>query len=109
MAHGGARKGAGRKTLARTLKSKALSAEIRDAAAKRGVPMPLEIMLEAIGQVYRGDVDGKRGKGRNALAAFGLAKECAPYLHPKLQAMDAKVSGDLTIEVVRFCADTTSE
>lgn len=70
--------------------------------------MPLDIMLEAIGQVYRGDENGKRGRGRNAVAAFALARDAAPYVHPRLQSVDANVSGDLTVEVVRF-ADSAAK
>lgn len=55
--------------------------------------MPLDVMLEAMDSTY---------KSHGAEAAFPFARDAAPYLHPRLQSMDAKISGDLRIEVVKF-------
>lgn len=37
---------------------------------------------------------------------FDAAKSAAPYIHPRLATVDAKVKGDmgLTVEIVRFGA-----
>lgn len=97
--HGGARKGSGRKTGAATTKTR----EIADQAVKDGVT-PLEVMLRAMRalvdeadrniakQVAAGveNVDTPHMLLQDAAA---IAKDAAPYVHPKLSAveMNAKV------------------
>ncbi len=86
--HGGKRAGAGRKPGSATTKTR----EIANAAAAAGLS-PLEYML----QVMRdGRADDKRRDE--------MAKAAAPYVHPRLSSIDAKVEGDvgLTVEIVRF-------
>lgn len=76
---GGARKGAGRKLGAATKKTR----EIADAAMAEGLS-PLEFMLN----VMRDDGADKRER-------MYAANACAPYIHPRLQAIEH--SGDVTI------------
>lgn len=77
MARGGKRPGAGRKAGQQTEATKrrlAYSAE----AASAGV-MPLEVMLSAMRQAYdAGDMK----------EAATFAKDAAPYLHPRLAAVE---------------------
>lgn len=89
--HGGSRSGAGRKK--GSVSKTALAAEVKQRLGIEGRKLPLDIMLEAIEQKYAED---------GAQAAFSLALAAAPYLHPRLQSVDANVSGALTVEVVRF-------
>lgn len=77
---GGARKGAGRKPGSATRKTR----EIADKAAAAGIT-PLEVMLEAMTTL--------RAAGEYEKAA-AVAKDAAPYVHPRLSAieMNAKVA-----------------
>src|SRR4051812_6001077 len=79
---GGRRPGAGRKLGSASLKTR----EIANAAAATGIT-PLEVMLEAM-RKHRaaGDLD----------AAAAVAKDAAPYIHPRLAsvALDATVHRD---------------
>ena len=70
--HGGARKGAGRKAGSATAKTR----EIADAAAEQGIT-PLEFMLNIMR--YEGSEIGLR---------FEAAKAAAPYIHPRLAAIE---------------------
>lgn len=71
---GGARKGAGRKAGSATQKTR----EIADKAAAAGIT-PLEVMLEAMNSFREsGDLE----------KAAGFAKDAAPYIHPKLAAIE---------------------
>jgi molybdopterin-guanine dinucleotide biosynthesis protein A len=76
---GGARANAGRKQGAATKKTR----EIADKAAAQGIT-PLEVMLEAMNKLRAG---GELEK------AAAVAKDAAPYVHPKLASveMNAKV------------------
>lgn len=84
MARGGRRQGAGRKKSADTPEGQ-LRRELAIRALTEG-KTPLEVMLEAMREAYQ--VGG-------AAAAFVFAKECAPFMHPKLSAVDAKLDGTL--------------
>ncbi len=78
--HGGPRKGAGRKPGAANQKTR----EIADKAVQKGIT-PLEVMLEAMNALREsGDLE----------KAAGIAKDAAPYIHPKLSSveMNAKVT-----------------
>ena len=71
---GGARKGAGRKAGSATQKTRAIA----DMAAAQGIT-PLEVMLEAMNSFREsGDLE----------KAAGFAKDAAPYIHPKLAAIE---------------------
>lgn len=82
MARGGKRKGAGRPKTADTPEGQ-LRRDLAIRALKEGTT-PLEVMLEAMREAYE---EG------GASAAMPYAKEAAPYLHPKLSSVDAKVDG----------------
>ncbi|MDS1142402.1 hypothetical protein RE432_18365 [Pusillimonas sp. SM2304] len=94
---GGARPGAGRKPGSATKKTR----EIADKAAKDGIT-PLEVMLEAmISFRDAGELD----------RAASIAKDAAPYVHPRLAAIEhsGKDGGPLVVQVVRFGDDPTTE
>lgn len=59
--------------------------EIADKAAASGIT-PLEVMIQAMREAY--DSGG-------ALAAFPFAKEAAPFMHPRLQSVNANVKHSL--------------
>lgn len=71
---GGARKGAGRKKGSATKKTR----EIADRAAEQGIT-PLEVMLGAMRDFWE---SGDKEK------AAGFAKDAAPYMHPRLTAVE---------------------
>lgn len=85
MARGGARQGAGRK-LGAVSEQTRLRKEIAAKAASEGVT-PLEVMLTAM----RNHVAAEKWD-----AAAAIAKDAAPYVHPRLSAvtMDANVKND---------------
>lgn len=96
MAKGGAREGAGRpKGTFAPAKKKLL-----DRIAASDKKLPLEIMLEAMEEAY---------KAGGAIEAFPIAEKVAPYLHPKMQAVE--VSGkdgkpiEQRMEIVRTVID----
>ncbi|WP_238878645.1 hypothetical protein [Achromobacter xylosoxidans] len=98
---GGARKGAGRKPGAATKKTR----EIADKAAAEGIT-PLEVMLRAMtALVDQADAlaagSGAKDKEQTAelngkavsrigllVAAADVAKDAAPYIHPRLAAVE---------------------
>lgn len=84
MARGGARSGSGRKKTADTPEGR-LRRELAMRVLKEGTT-PLEVMLEAMREAYE---EG------GAAGAFLYAKECAPFIHPKLSAVDATIDGKL--------------
>lgn len=84
MTHGGARKGAGRKPGSATTKTR----QIAEKAASEGLT-PLEFMLQVLRDVTKDDAE-----------RMEAAKSAAPYIHPRLSAVDANVEGGLRIEIV---------
>jgi hypothetical protein len=74
MPHGGKRRGAGRKPSSLTVKSRAI-AEI---AMEEGIT-PLEVLLRAM----RGYANSQQWD-----RAAAIAKDAAPYLHPKLTSVE---------------------
>ena len=74
MPHGGKRRGAGRKASSLTVKSRAI-AEI---AIEEGIT-PLEVMLRAM-RCHANSQQWDR--------AAAIAKDAAPYLHPKLTSVE---------------------
>lgn len=72
MPRGGARPGAGRKPGSATKRTR----EIADAAAAEGLS-PLEYMLSLL-----------RDPEQSAAVRFEAAKSAAPYVHPKLSAIE---------------------
>lgn len=79
MARGGARPGAGRKQGAITKKTR----EIANKASSEGVT-PLEFMLEVM-----------RDTTADRAERLDMAKAAAPYIHPRLAAVEH--SGDVTL------------
>jgi hypothetical protein len=74
MPRGGKRNGAGRKPGAATKKTR----KIADRAIAEGIT-PLEVMLQAMRDCA--------GEGHWERAA-AIAKDCAPYVHPKLSSIE---------------------
>ncbi len=74
MARGGNRSGAGRKAGSANKKTR----EVADAAVRDGLT-PLEVMLQAMRQ----HVSNEKWD-----AAASIAKDAAPYMHPKLSAIE---------------------
>jgi hypothetical protein len=118
VAKGGARPGAGRKPGSVTRKTREIAAK----ATAEGIT-PLEVMLRAMREhvdladalreqsleadaaVLTGEVDADTGVRlrRDALAAINaaslLAKDAAPYMHPKLANVTSNVSGDIRSQI----------
>jgi hypothetical protein len=90
MARGGARPGAGRKKGALTTKTR----EIAEAALAEGIT-PLAYMLSVL-----------RDDEQPVAMRFEAAKAAAPFVHPRLSSVEAKVEGDMTLmpSVVEFVA-----
>ena len=88
MGHGGARKGAGRKPGSLTTKTRAIAEQ----AVAEGIT-PLEVMLRAM----RAKFDAGE-----LVAAASLAKDAAPYVHPRLAAVEQSGpdGGAMTTEVI---------
>ena len=84
---GGARPGAGRKK-GSVSKGTRLRIDVAARALAEG-RTPLEIMLEAMRQKYAAE---------GAVAAVPFAKEAAPYVHPKLAAVQATVEDRTSYE-----------
>jgi hypothetical protein len=99
MAHGGARSGAGRKVGQATAKTR----EVADRAAEAGIT-PLEFML----QIMRDDSAERSER-------LDMAKAAAPYIHPRLSTVEAKVDATLVerVEEIRRVvvdpADSTTQ
>lgn len=85
MGRGGRRAGAGRKPGGRNRKSR----EIADRAASEGIT-PLEVMLRAMREHY----DAERWD-----LAAGVAKDAAPYMHPRLAAIEHSGEDGNPIEI----------
>lgn len=95
MARGGQRPNAGRPAGAISKATK----KAKEAAEAGGI-MPLDFMLEVM-----------RDELADRAERLDMAKAAAPYVHAKLSSIDARVEGDLglTVEIVRFGADTAPE
>jgi hypothetical protein len=84
--NGGRRPGAGRPKTRDTPAGK--QAQELTLKAWREGTTPLQLMLDTVKDIY----EKEGGK-----AAFPYAKECAPYIHPKLTAVDAKIGGQVGV------------
>jgi hypothetical protein len=78
---------AGRKVGSATKKTR----EIADKAAEQGIT-PLEVMLEAM-NAFRGAGDMEK--------AAGFAKDAAPYIHPKLAAIEHTAPDGIDLRVTK--------
>jgi hypothetical protein len=96
MARGGRRPGAGRKPGVPAQKT-INRLKIAEEAAADGIT-PLEVMLTQMRSYWDEDTDEARAK------ACDIAKDAAPYLHPRLSAVDntLKDSGGLVVQIVKF-------
>jgi hypothetical protein len=83
---GGARAGAGRKAGSATLKTR----EIADKCAQMGLT-PLEVMVKAMMDYW------EEGDRENAVKC---AKDAAPYLHPRLSAIEVAGDQDNPVKMV---------
>jgi hypothetical protein len=109
--HGGRRSGAGRKRGSSTKKTR----EIADRAAAEGLT-PLEVMLKAMRAIVTKAEDLQQSQaqeGDSAVAALDLmvqaaavAKDAAPYMHPRLQSVTLK--GDAENPLAVALADAAS-
>jgi hypothetical protein len=96
VARGGARPGAGRKPGTATEKTR----DIANRAAAEGIT-PLEVMLYTMRDLWNGG---------DKLTACQVAKDCAPYVHPRLANIEAtgKDGGPMVVEIIRYSAGQTS-
>lgn len=86
---GGARKGAGRPPGSASAKTRAIA----DAAAAAGIT-PLEVMLLAMSTCLAAAKRTNGDKRRDLLAqAAAHAKDAAPFMHPRLAAVDHTQGG----------------
>jgi hypothetical protein len=92
---GGKREGAGRKPGSKTQKT----AEIALKAAEQGVT-PLEYLLEVMRKPIPDDMSDEL-KARMIGSRMDAAKAAAPYVHPRLQAIEhsGKDGGDIPISL----------
>ena len=90
---GGKRSGAGRPRGSATQRTR----EIADEAAENGIT-PLEVMLEAM-RSFHGGGDMEK--------AASIAKDAAPYMHPRLAAVEhtGKGGGPIQTQEVRDMSD----
>lgn len=86
MARGGARPGAGRKQGAATKRTR----EVADKAAAEGIT-PLEYMLGVM-----------RDEEQTDAVRLDAAKSAAPFVHPKLSSIEAKLDGDIKTTIRRI-------
>ena len=96
MARGGKRPGPGRKPGVPSNKT-INRLKIAEEAAADGIT-PLEVMLTQMRSYWDADTDEARAK------ACDIAKDAAPYLHPRLSAVDTtlKDPGGLVVQIVKF-------
>lgn len=100
MARGGKRPGAGRKpgTVSEATRRRK---EVAEKALSEGVS-PLDVMLTTMRALWSQAVDetGKVVNMGKAMQANIVAKDAAPFLHPKLSAVDANVDlGGVTLNI----------
>jgi hypothetical protein len=94
MPRGGRREGAGRKPGSKLTKSQLIAAEVREAGIS-----PLELQLTTMRELWRrAHANGAMDMGL-ATQACQIAKDCAPYIHPRLAAIEAKVDTFAQLEV----------
>lgn len=103
MARGGSRKGAGRKLGSATTKTR----EIADRASKSGV-VPLEVMLDAM-RFFHGKASEAHASAEVAMTNYRLAadiaKDAAPYMHPKLASIEYTNGEDGPFQIIIAAGD----
>lgn len=108
MPRGGARKGAGRKPSSATVRTR----EIADRLSKDGTS-PLEVMLDAMRYFHtaaREAVEENEGKPSKPAAeayasAATIAKDAAPFMHPKLASIEHTNGDDGPFQIVIASGD----
>jgi hypothetical protein len=83
---GGRRPGAGRKLGSLTKKTR----EIAEQAAALGI-MPLEVQLQTMRALWAEANEGNTLNLEKAERAAAIAKDAAPYIHPRLASIEATV------------------
>lgn len=98
MAHGGKRPGAGRKPGSATTKTRETANALTEKLVATARLQPLEMMVEVAQQLWDAAIgpDGKIVDRKLAVAAATLAKDAAPYIHPRLTSVEAKLTHDFT-------------
>lgn len=99
MARGGARPGAGRKPGSLTQKTRAV-AEAIGATGDTPLDTLNELRLWAVDR-FREARDGFDADGAVKAAEFAadIANKQAPFVHPKLSSVEAKVEADVSTEI----------
>lgn len=100
---GGARPNAGRKKGAATKKTR----EIANKAAEQGIT-PLEVMLKTMTELMneaqalkQNPAGGEDGQSpiKMMMAAANVAKDAAPYIHPRLANVSVEASGEMSFTI----------
>ena len=88
MPRGGRRPGAGRKPGSANKKTRAIA----DKAAAEGIT-PLEVMLQTMRALWDSAVaeNGKVTDFEKAQAACSTGKDAAPFIHPRMQTIQAQI------------------
>jgi len=96
MAKGGKRAGAGRKKGSLSAKTRAVA----EKAAEDGIT-PLEVMIAAMRAHYEAAAR-KRGQGKldTLKIAAEIAKDAAPFMHPRLSAIEHAGKGGGAINIL---------
>lgn len=84
MPRGGARPNCGRKPGGSNAKTRELAMRV----AAEGIT-PIEVMVNTMRELW---LSGDK------VAASAIAKDAAPYMHPRLQSTEARVTSDVTIQ-----------
>lgn len=100
MARGGKRPNSGRKkgTVSEATKRRK---EIAEEAAAAGIT-PLELSLRLMRELWAQATDqaGKIINMGKAMQAHIVAKDAAPFIHPKLATIDNNVKGEVTVKTL---------
>src|SRR6187549_3095016 len=95
---GGRRPGAGRPVGSKNQRT----AEIARAAAESGIT-PIEVMLGAMRQLWaQGTLEAKR-------EAAEIAKDAAPYIHPRLASIDQTIKEDRPFALIPETCSSAEE
>lgn len=84
---GGKRRGAGRKPGSATVRTR----EVANKVAAEGVT-PLEVMVGTMRALWEEAHSGDVVDQQKAIAASQIAKDAAPYIHPRLSNIEANVA-----------------
>lgn len=111
MARGGARPGAGRKTGALTKKTRKVAEEI---SAKGDTPLETlnELRVWSMGIFRKALAEQDHVKAADAAEfAADIAHKQAPFVHPKLSAIEAKLDAEVSAKpsIIEFVAPDAGE